>query len=352
MRIEPTLDSVSLMELLRGQYGLAATGLTFVPFGMDSWSYVAACGDDQRAFVKLVRPSSALGAGVSEMPLMAALAERAVPVPRPIARRDGRFSSAFNGYEAQVFEYIEGRNLENETAWPDELYGRIADLVAAVHASTSAVGPLVKRVEDYELPFIGPLLETVAAIEAGAELPAGDDLTLARLCELVIPRGPELRRAVGRLEELRDRARERDSDKVVCHTDIWGSNLIQATDGTLYLLDWNGALLGPPECDLFMFAGTVFFPADRFDWFLERYEAVFRQVLLDARTFGFYFYRRNLEDLAALVASIAERRTDALGSAETLAVAGRLLASFPRLEARIDHVADVLDKAGGPREPR
>ena len=62
--------------------------------------------------------------------------------------------AAFDGYDVQVLEYLEGRNLEDETAWPDSLYGRVADLVAAVHASTAAVRHLVERVERYELPFL------------------------------------------------------------------------------------------------------------------------------------------------------------------------------------------------------
>jgi spectinomycin phosphotransferase len=346
VRFEPTLDKARLRELLRDQYGLDMAGLTFVPFGIDSWSYVADGLDGSRAFVKLLRPLPGAEAAASEIPLIAALAAGLVPVPRPIARRDGVFPSTFEGFEVQVFEYIAGHNLEDESAWPDELYGRVAETAAAVHASTSRIRHLVRRIEDYQLPFLRSLVGTVAAIESGGALPAGDDPTLGRLRELVAPRVSELRRAFGRLEELRDLARERDTDEVLCHTDIWGSNLIQAEDGTLYLLDWNGALLGPPERDLFMFAGTVFFPAARFGWFLERYEAAFRPVRLDARAFGFYFYRRNIEDLAALVASIAEGRTDALGPTEALAIVERLIASFPRIEGRIGRVAEALDLAG------
>ena len=113
----------------------------------------------------------------------------------------------------------------------------------------------------------------------------------------------------------------------------------------LHLLDWNGALIGPPEHDLFMFAGTAFFPADRFGWFLDRYEAAFRRVRLDAETFGFYFYRRTLEDLAGFVDSIVEGRMEAMGPAEALAVVASNLAELPRIEGRIAHVIDVFRKA-------
>jgi Ser/Thr protein kinase RdoA (MazF antagonist) len=262
-----------------------------------------------------------------------------------MADRDGGYLNALDGYEVQVLEYLEGRSLEDETVWPDDLYARVAETVAAVHASTSAVRPLVERIEDYDLPFLPRFAATLTVIEAGGVLPAGNDMTLARLCEMVVPRAPQLRVAIGRLERMRDVARVRHSDEVLCHTDIWGSNLLLSDDGMLHLLDWNGALIGPPEHDLFMFAGTAFFPADRFGWFLHHYETAFRRVRLDAGTFGFYFYRRNLEDLAGFVGSIAEGKMEAMGPAATLGIVADLLAEMPSIEGHIDRVLDVLVSA-------
>jgi spectinomycin phosphotransferase len=345
MRTEPDLDQSRLLELLRDRYRLEVELLTFVPYGTDSWGYVATRIDSRRAFVKLARWDPEKGATASGIPLMVALAARHVPVPRPIADRDGGFLNALDGYEVQVFEYLDGRSLEDETAWPDDLYARVAVTVASVHASTRAVRHLVERLERFELPFLSPFIETLAIVEAGAALPAGDDPTLASLRVMLIPRVRELRIAIDRLEELRDLAMARDSDEVLCHTDIWGSNLLRSGDGTLHLLDWNGALVGPPEHDLFMFAGTDFFPADRFGWFLERYQAAFRPVRLGAETFGFYFYRRNLEDLALFVESIAVGGSDAMGPTEALRVIANLLAELPRIEDRIAHVASVLRQA-------
>ena len=342
MRTEPDLNQRRLLELLRDRYLLEVVRLTFVPYGTDSWSYVAACRDGSRAFVKLSRRVPSTNVEASEIPLLAALSAGLVPVPRPIARSDGGFVSTFDGYDVQVLEYLDGHSLEDEVVWPEGLYARVAETVAAVHASTSAVRHLVERVERFELPFLQPFAETLTDIETGGALPAGNDSTLASLREMIIPRTRELRVAMGRLGDLRDLARARESDEVLCHTDIWGSNLLRSDDGTLHLLDWNGALLGPPEHDLFMFAGTEFFPADRFGWFLDRYEKAFRRVRLDGDTFGFYFYRRNLEDLAGFVGSIVEGRMEAMGPAETLGVVAGLLAELPRIEGRIGHVTDVL----------
>lgn len=342
MRTEPDLNQSRLAELLRERYRLEVERLTYVPFGTDSWSYVATCRDGSRMFVKLSRRSHPCDATQSELPLMAALAAGLVPVPRPLADCDGDFLNAIDGYDVQVLEYLDGRSLEDETVWPDDLYRRVAETVATVHGATSAVRHLVGRSERYELPFVRPFLDMLAFLEADDPRLGDDDVTLARLGELIAPRARELRVAVGRLEGLRDLASVRDSDEVLCHTDIWGSNLLLDNDGTLHLLDWNGALIGPPEHDLFMFAGTDFFPADRFGWFLDRYEAAFRHVRLDADTFGFYFYRRNLEDLAGFVGSIAEGSLEALGPAATLRVIADLLAENPRLEGWIEHAAEAL----------
>lgn len=339
MRIEPELNLARLEESLRDRYQIEVASLTFVPLGLDSWSYVATCLDGSRVFVKLARGSSERRP--SEVPLMAALAARGVPVPRPIGDRTGGYVNDVEGYEVQVLEYLQGRSLEDETAWPDELYARVADTVAAVHRSTGAVRHLVARVEAYELPFLPHFAETLAAIEAGGVLPDQDEVALARLRDLVGPKAPALRAGIDRLQALRDLAQARPSHDVLCHTDIWGSNLLLGDDGTLHLLDWNGALIGPPEQDLFMFAGTSFFPAHRFGWFLDRYEAAF-SARPEADTLGFYLYRRNLEDLAGFVGDMAEGRMEAMSPTAMLRLIQNLLAETPLLDGQIERVRDAL----------
>jgi spectinomycin phosphotransferase len=349
VRIEPDLAKGDLLELLHDRYGLDVSALTFVPYGIDSWSYAADCADGRRAFAKLSRPGSTRS-GRSQAPLLAVLAAGGVAVPRPIADHDGGFVNRFGGYEVLVLEHLEGRTLEDETTWADDLYDRVARIVGAVHASTDRVQHLVDTRERYELPFVEALAHNVAMVETGG-VSVDSGRTLLSLNEVLALKTREVWDAIERLEELRDRARARDSDEVLCHTDIWGSNLLRSGDGTLHLLDWDGALLGPPELDLFMFAGTEFFPADRFGWFLDRYQTAFRRVRLDAETFGFYFYRRTLEDLAGFVEWILEGRVDAMAPEAMLRVVVENLAELPRLEGRLARVATVLEnvrRAEGP----
>jgi aminoglycoside phosphotransferase (APT) family kinase protein len=347
MRTEPDLDRGMLLDLLRDRYPLEIERLDFVPIGLDSWSYATVLRDGSRVFLKLFRPTDT-GAATrcgAELPLLAALAELGrVPVARPLADREGRLVNTLDGFELSVLEYLEGRTLEDETIWPDVLYAGVAQTVGAIHASTPAIRHLVPGTEWYALPFVSRLASVLATLEAGEASPARDDPTLAELRDLVVPHAVELRAGIERLEELANLAANRRSEDVLCHTDIWGSNLLLSDDGSLHVLDWNGALIGPVEHDLFMFAGTGFFPADRFGWFLDRYEAAFRPVRLDADVFGFYFYRRNLEDLAEFLESLMEGKTEAMDRSEAFGVAVDLLGELPELEVRISDVRQVLQE--------
>jgi spectinomycin phosphotransferase len=161
---------------------------------------------------------------------------------------------------------------------------------------------------------------------------------------LIVPRARDLHAGIARLRHLCQVARSHRRAGVLCHTDVWGSNLLLSGDGTLHLLDWNGATIAPPEHDLFMFAGTSFFPADRFGWFLDRYEATFRPTLLDADAFGFYLYRRTVEDFADFVDWIVEGRTEAMAASEALGFAAANLDDMSLLEARIHDVKHVLGR--------
>jgi spectinomycin phosphotransferase len=342
MRTEPDLDKGRLLHYLRERYRLPAEQLDFVPFGLDSWAYVAISDDGSRAFVKLTGWGPSARAAASETSLLAGLAAAGVPVPRPVADRDGGLVGAFEGYDVQVLDYIQGHDLEDETVWPDDLYGRVADLVAAVHASTPRVRSFVPGTEDYEVPFLDRLTATLTAIEVGVGPPHHDDPFLTALRELVLPRAREIHAAIERLKQLRDLARAKPSDDVVCHTDIWGSNLILDDGGSLHLLDWNGARIAPPEADLFMFAGTSFFPPDRFGWFLDRYQAAFRRVDLDADLLGFYLYRRDLEDLAGFVGDVADGPTEAMPPEAMLRIIAELLDEIPHLEDHLVRARAVI----------
>ena len=290
MRTEPDLKQSRLLETLRARYLLDVVRLTFVPFGLDSWSYVATCRDGRRAFVKLSRRIPAVECDSSGAP--AAGRTSSPQGPRSLSaggprRRLPEYGRWLRGPSPRVPGWPQPRRRDRPARRPIRSGGRHGGRGPCQHQRCPSSRRTRRAVRASSLR---PFAETLAGIEVAAVNQVRDYPTLATLRQMVLPRARALRVAIGGLEDLRDLARTRDSDWVLCHTDIWGSTLLCSDDGRLHLLDWNGALLGPPEHDLFMFAGTDFFPADRFGWFLDRYEAAFRRVRLDAETFGFYFF--------------------------------------------------------------
>jgi thiamine kinase-like enzyme len=87
---------------------------------------------------------------------------------------------------------------------------------------------------------------------------------------------------------------------VVCHTDIHGGNLMIHPHGGLYILDWENAMIAPPEHDLMFIAGEAGFV----ETFFPNYRTQVGKPEIDLLLLEFYFYRRALEDLTDLLLRI------------------------------------------------
>jgi thiamine kinase-like enzyme len=70
--------------------------------------------------------------------------------------------------------------------------------------------------------------------------------------------------------------------------------------GNLYLLDWENAMIAPPEHDMIFFAGENNFA----EIFWPNYIRQFPAAGIDCEILRFYFYRRALEDIADFILRI------------------------------------------------
>ncbi|WP_445612916.1 phosphotransferase [Geobacillus sp. YF-1] len=61
-----------------------------------------------------------------------------------------------------------------------------------------------------------------------------------------------------------------DDQRAVCHCDINHNNWLLADDGTLYLIDWDGAVIGDPAIDIGMLL-YLYIPRARWNAWLDRY---------------------------------------------------------------------------------
>ena len=195
------------------------------------------------------------------------------------------------------------------------------------------------------IPFEGELVKNLAMLEG---VTSADTLGRQGLRRLLWPRRHEILRLLDRLRELQALVQAKDKEMVLCHTDLHGGNLMLGDEGLLYILDWEGAMLAPPEHDLFFFAWDERF----WDLFLPRYEQTlslraFRPVCLDSATFGFYYYRRNLEDLAEWIVRILYENNGEEQDREDLqGITEDCISGWPYLERTIADIEARLGQRG------
>ncbi len=104
-------------------------------------------------------------------------------------------------------------------------------------------------------------------------------------------------------------------------------------------------MLAPAEHDLFFFTG------EHFPSFLNEYGRAFGPVELNGDVFGFYFYRRYLEDLTAWIVRILYENTDDEQDAHDLAgIREDCLGWWPHLEGAIRLVKGQLASGIEPME--
>jgi spectinomycin phosphotransferase len=242
-------------------YDLRVSDLRRHEGGFDSDCWVA----DGAWFVKRWRrPGPPDG-----LALLADLAAAGLPVPVAVPTRDGASHAMADGRANAVFPFVPGRGAT------DHDWLQTAESLRQVH-----------EVAGIDLPVIAFDEPTIEAMSRRLDHP------------WVRGRRGELVAALDRLAEVTARARVAPYRPLVCHRDFGGLNLLVQGGRVSAILDWEQAVLGPREHDVWIAAeGTH--GVD----FLTAYGA--RD--LDAAQLEFALLARGLRDLAARVLGEVDR---------------------------------------------
>ncbi len=342
MKDEPLLDRSELMAHIRREYALDIVTLTFLPNGFASHCYIALAADGLRYFVKICALTP-IGLRFAEqldvwLPLLWAMHQQQLfsRVPLPVTTVRGAFKSYFDGMAFAVMHFIEGELLGFSTRPSDDLLAQIARAMGSIHQSTGKLDISAVSVEQFAIPFEADLQQALVVLET---ITARDSWGKQALRDLLLSRRAELQGQLDRLHELQQWARAHPTPLVLCHTDMHGNNLILDQQGAIHVIDWETPLLAPPEQDMFFHA------RDRFDFFLDHYEQVRGPVQLDSLRFGFYFYRRNLEDMTFLIMEILYENPDDVQTRINLAgLEKESITGWRNFESNIEKVEQVLQR--------
>jgi hypothetical protein len=298
----PSLSIEMLVRAIATNFAVEVQTLEFREKGWGGYSYLARSKSGSRFFLK-VQPlggpewASAPSSPEFYLPVLHQLhAQNIINVPELVLTRDGGYSAVIDGYELALYDFIDGE-VVGFGRMPGPVLAELAGMVGKLHAATSGFKFEHEFRESYGLSIEADLFRSLDRIaQPGRSGAPGEALLQKNLPRI---REPILAH-MDRFRAIQEFARKLDKTQVVCHTDLHGGNLMIDEKGELVLLDWENAMLAPPEQDLYFIAGKPEFR----DVFLPRYEAVAGPVRIDPELLEFYWYRRALEDVAGFLTRI------------------------------------------------
>jgi spectinomycin phosphotransferase len=289
-----------LVDWLEADFGLRCDDAVPVGGGVDRaarlWRVRDRAGRDLA--VKWTSGGTAAGFGVAR-----ALAEGGVEgVVAPLLARDGRAWSDRDGRRLVVLPWVDAA-VALDAGLEERQWVAFGRLLASVHAAPTAALPTLPASDRRHRRVRGAVAALHRVVDAG---PSDGNVAVAHddLVGLVLDQAPLLWETVDALLAGADRLHAvggsagNRSSSVVCHADPHLGNVLADDDGGVWLLDWDDAVMAPPEQDLlFVLDGGVLAFAPVTGAQAEAFFVGYGPVEADRNALAFHRSVRALEDL-------------------------------------------------------
>jgi aminoglycoside phosphotransferase (APT) family kinase protein len=252
------LSEADLAVTLARHWRMTVNSMTYIPVGWGShhWEVTDAAGtrwfisaDDLRkkqesltesldvAFARL-RAALCVATDLRDLGNAFVVAPVATVDGKPVARASDEFGVA-------VYQLVEGQSFDWEEFASPEHKQAMLDMVVAVH-----MAPPAARRRACSDQFVIPHRDELEAVLTGAAAGLADAGPYSRpTIELITRNAVPILRELGRYDELAIRARAEVPRAVLTHGEPHPKNSMLADDGWR-LIDWDTALVAPPERDL------------------------------------------------------------------------------------------------------
>lgn len=249
----PHLPDAVVAEAASAGWGLPPITAVYAPVGYGShhWSLADAAGERWFASVDVLPPDDPQAFDRLAAALTVAVTSRDAGLAfavAPLRTTDGAVLRRLpGGYALAVYPHVDGESggfgdalTPAEAA---ELTGMLCSLHGVPHAAVARLG-----VDGFAIPGRGELEAAIgAAPDAGSWAgPYGE-----RIRALLARHGAGVLRVLDEHDRLLAAAGDQSNRLVLTHGEPHPGNLIRTTD-SLLLIDWETALLAPPERDVWM----------------------------------------------------------------------------------------------------
>ncbi len=300
---KPEIPDELIISHLQDEYNVRVAELTFLPLGADLGTavYRVRTNDGAAYFLKLRKRFSEITVTVPLFLKSQGIQE----IIAPFETKSKQGWADFGEYKLTLYPFIEGKDgFERELT--DNHRRILGTALKGIHSAQ--VPPELSRLIPQET-FAPRWRELLRSFQEQVENTSYEDPTAAKVAEFMKSRRDEITRLIKRTTELALELQSKALERVLCHTDIHGGNILISTPTggqlakhpggvpVLYIVDWDNPLLAPKERDLMFIGGGI----DNI-WKSERDEAVFYEgygkTEIDLKALTYYRYERVIEDLA------------------------------------------------------
>jgi spectinomycin phosphotransferase len=312
---KPTdLADAEVSAALRTGWGFRAKSLEYLTVGGGShhWLATDGCGGQQflavtelPVFLRDRADTTAALLGRLRAALLTALALREQArlefVVAPIRRDDDEpLSRLSERYCLIVYRYLDGTHAGEDGQYRNASHRRtVLDLLVQIHRVRTEVA----RADDFVLPHRGKL--ELALDDSGRTWDGGPYAERAR--HLLLDHAAGLEKLTAAYEVLAERIAARPERFVVTHGEPHAGN-VMVTSAGLMLIDWDTALLAPPERDLWTLAEDD-------ESLLDRYAAA-TGLELDQDALSFYRLWFDLAEVGQYLGQFHDPHDQSADSAE------------------------------------
>lgn len=286
------LSEQYIINFLNMDYGIKVAKLIFLPIGadMNASIYKAYASTQSSYFVKLKR-----GHNPDISTIIIALLHSAgiQEVILPIKTNSSQSTLNIDDSTLIVYPFIEGHNGFNYdlTAKQWITLGKTIKQIHEINVPQS-VQAMIPR-ETYSPQWRNAVRALYTHIESE---PSGDEIAL-KLIKFMKKNSEAIHQLVDRAEQLSQKIQKQSPKFVLCHSDIHGGNVLIDKNDSIYIVDWDEAIMAPKERDLMFIGGGV-----ANVWNKPHEEELFYQgygkTEIDRTILAYYRHERIVEDIA------------------------------------------------------
>ncbi|NPD88005.1 MAG: phosphotransferase [Asgard group archaeon] len=296
MKNEPNVNKKNIKNHIKEKYGIDVEKLTFVPIGEIAYSYLLKASNKDQYFLKIYELNRLTENKLHALDFSLSIAHqlnqemKINQVIYPIKTENGLLKTEFDNLEIVILSYVEGDMVSEKQSKTNEFMMKLGELLARIHQATNTLNLEGGKSLDLDISFRKDLL---ASLKEATECVTSEDKNYNKLQKMLKPQMDNILQSLIYLEELTEKIKEKNKlELVICHTDPIRHNTLINIEGTIHLVDWDGATLAPFEQDIWFFLNEK-----NLEELIRSYKQIREIDKINEDFVVFLFYKRVLEDL-------------------------------------------------------